>query len=171
MQRCATLFIFLFLLSVAHGQYKTAPSFRIGASFSFGMSSIAANNLGIGGQVGAEKKISKKFAIDLEMAYSYFTGDKNVYDEGKNNAYAIPLLGGVKYFLAADLYTSLRAGAVYFQFNNSMKPAVQPIIGIAAGMNFPRITNRVNVQTGYNSFRHNEITRGYATLAVSIIID
>jgi hypothetical protein len=42
--------------------------------------------------------------------------------------------------------------------------------GLASGINLPQKTNRLNVQMAYTGFRYDGINRGYATLAVAIII-
>jgi hypothetical protein len=42
--------------------------------------------------------------------------------------------------------------------------------GAAAGINLPPKTQRLNVQLSYTGFRYDGISRGYATLAVAIII-
>ena len=81
---------------MALSQTKSPYSFRAGATLSFGMSNIANNNVGLGGLVGAERRINKLFTIEAEGTYSYIIGDDVVYPEGKNKSFAIPILAGLK---------------------------------------------------------------------------
>jgi hypothetical protein len=126
--------------------------------------------VGLGGIVGAEKMISKHFAAELEASYNYFTGDKAIYADAKNKSYAIPLLAGIKVYPISNVYASARTGAVYFLLNNMSSPRAALGYGLASGINLPQKTNRLNVQMAYTGFRYDGINRGYATLAVAIII-
>lgn len=157
-------------VTTATAQYKPNPTFRLGASVSFGLSHITANNVGIGGLAGAEKLFNKYFGVEAEAAYNYFTGDKAIYTDAKNKSYAIPVLAGVKFYPISNIYASLRTGAVYFLLNNMPSPKIRYAYGLAGGINLPRKTNRLNVQMGYTGFRFDGISRGYATLAAAIII-
>jgi len=132
---------------------------------------MANNTVGLGGIAGAEKRISKSFSAELEGSYMYFTGDDVLYTEGKNKAFTIPLLAGIKAFPTPNLYASLRAGAVYFLLNPLSVAQFRPAYGVAGGFNFPQKVNRLNIQLGYTSFHYDNLQRGYATFAVAIIIN
>jgi hypothetical protein len=151
-------------------QIKPGPVVRLGATVSFGLSNLTSNNVGLGGIIGAEKLISKHFAAEAEASYNYFTGDKSIYVDSKNKSYTIPLLAGIKMYPLSNVYASLRTGAVYFLLNNMSSARVQLGYGAAGGINLPQKTNRLNVQVAYTGFRYDGISRGYATLAVAIII-
>jgi hypothetical protein len=172
MANCFRLTFLACILSVTTGtaQIKPGPIFRLGASVSFGLSNITANHVGIGGVVGAEKMITRYFAAETEASYNYFTGDKAIYTDAKNKCYAIPLLAGIKAYPISNVYASLRTGAVYFLLNNMSSPRVSLGYGAAGGINLPQKTNRLNVQVAYTGFQYDGISRGYATLAVAIII-
>lgn len=152
-------------------QKSPAVSYRLGPSLSFGLSHIANNNVGLGGIAGVERNIHGIFAAEAELSYVYFTGDKALYNDGKNKAYTIPAMLGVKAYFFPNTYISARAGGIYFLLNQMSSPELRLSYGLAAGTNFPPKTNRINVQLGYNAFRHYSITRGYATLAAAIIIN
>lgn len=173
MKKCCfvTMIVLYVLMSAAFAQTTSSTSFRLGATVSFGLSSIAANDVGIGGIAGAEKKFSTHFAAEAETSYTYFTGDKMVYTDGENKAFAIPVTAGVKYYPLANVYGSLRAGAVLFLFNNMPSTKIRPAWGIAGGLNLPQKVNRLNIQLGYTGFRYDGINRGYATLAAAIIMN
>jgi Outer membrane protein beta-barrel domain len=172
MKKCCVSSFVLFLLCVTvSAQKKSTYSFRVGATVSAGLSKIAQNNVGIGGLVGAEKRFSRIFAAEGEASYTYFTGDKESYEDGKNKAFAMPVMLGIKAYLIPQAYVSLRTGATWFVLNNMSSSAVRPGYGMAAGINLPPKTNRINVQAGYTSFRYAQVQRGYATLAASIIIN
>jgi hypothetical protein len=158
------------LVKTGTAQIKAGPIFRLGATVSFGLSNLTANNVGIGGIVGAEKMISPFFAAETEASYNYFTGDKSIYVDAKNKSYAIPLLAGIKVYPLSNVYASLRTGAVYFLLNNMSSPRVRLGYGAAGGINLPQKTSRLNVQVAYTGFQYDGISRGYATLAVAIII-
>jgi hypothetical protein len=172
MANCFPLISLVLLLfgTTVRAQYNPNSVFRLGATVSFGLSNMAGNNVGIGGIAGAEKLFSQHFAAELEAAYNYFTGDKAVYMDAHNNAYAIPLLAGIKAYPTSNIYASLRTGAVYLLLNHMNTPAVRLGYGGAAGINLPKKTNRLNIQMAYTAFRHDGISRGYATLAAAIII-
>lgn len=165
-----TLLACFVLVKTGTAQIKPGPIFRLGATVSFGLSNLNSNHVGIGGLVGAEKMITKYFAAELEASYNYFTGDNAIYADAKNKSYAIPLLAGIKLYPLSNVYASLRTGAVYFLLNNMSSPRASLGYGAAGGINLPRKTNRLNVQLGYTGFRYDAISRGYATLAVAIII-
>ena len=154
-----------------HAQHSDKARFRVGASISFGMSNMAHNDVGVGGIAGAEKTFSRNFSGEIEAAYSYFTGDKAVYPQGDNKAWAIPVLAGLRVYPLDWLYGSVRAGAICFLLNHESSVHIRPAYGVAAGMNFPRNNNRLNLQLGYNGFRFGGKSRGYATLAAAIIIN
>lgn len=154
-----------------YAQHSDKARFRVGATISFGMSNMAHNDVGVGGIAGAEKPFSRLFSGELEASYSYFTGDKTVYPEGGNKAWAVPILAGIRMYTLDWLYGSLRAGAICFLLNHESSVHIRPAYGLAAGMNFPRKNNRLNLQLGYNGFRYSGKSRGYATLAAAIIIN
>jgi|ADGO01.1.fsa_nt_gi hypothetical protein len=159
------------LCKLAIAQQTNNPQFRVGASIAFGLTNIAHNTVGIGGVAGVEKKVNKVLAAEAEVAYTYFTGDKSVYMQGKNKAWNIPLMAGVKAYVLPGVYGSLRAGGIYFLLNDQPDTHIRPCYGVAAGTNFPQRHQRLNVQLGYTGFRYNGDSRGYATLAASIIIN
>jgi hypothetical protein len=158
------------LVKTGSAQIKPGPIFRLGATVSFGLSNLTSNTVGIGGIVGAEKMISSYFAAETEASYNYFTGDKAIYVDAKNKSYTVPLLAGIKVYPLSNVYASLRTGAVYFLLNNMSSARVRLGYGAASGINLPRKTNRLNVQVAYTGFQYDGISRGYATLAVAIII-
>lgn len=145
--------------------------FRIGPSVSFATSSIANNEAGIGIMGGAEKNIHKNLSIGGETGFTYFIGDKSYNIYGKNKAYTIPVLAELKIYFLSQLYISPRIGVLYFMLNDQSNGHVQPAYGLAGGFNVPEKSNRINIQAGYTSFRHDEVQRGYASLAVAIIIN
>jgi hypothetical protein len=165
-----TFFAFLVFVSTATAQYKSNPVFRLGGTIAFGLSHMAANNIGIGGIAGAEKSFSKSFAAELEISYTYFTGDKVFYMDGKNRAFTAPLLAGIKAYPFRNVYGSLRTGAVYFLLNSMRSARISLGYGAAGGINLPRSNNRINLQMSYTGFRFEGISRGYTTLAAAIII-
>jgi hypothetical protein len=154
-----------------NAQHSGKARFRVGATISFAMSNIADNEVGVGGLAGAEKPFSRLFSGELEASYSYFTGDKAVYPNGDNKAWAIPILAGARLYATDWLYGSARAGAICFLFNHETSTHIRPAYGLAAGMNFPRRNNLLNLQLGYTGFRFGGKSRGYATLAAAIIIN
>jgi len=156
---------------MAFSQTKSPYSFRAGAALSFGMSNIANNNVGLGGLIGAERRINKLFAVEAEGSYSYIIGDDVLYPEGKNKSFAIPVLAGLKLYASPNIYGSARVGAIYFLLNQISVPQVSLAYGLAGGFNFPKQNNRLNVQLGYTGFEYESVQRGYATLAVAIIIN
>ena len=157
--------------STAMGQKKPLLTTRLGASVSFALNNIAANNVGIGGMAGVEKPVSKSFSAEAEMSYTYFTGDGALYAEGKNKAYTLPVMAGIKFYPLQNIYASLRTGAVYFLLNNMSSARIRMTWGIAGGINLPKKINRVNIQMGYTGFHYEGVQRGYATLAAAIIIN
>jgi len=165
-----TFLVCLLIVKTGTAQIKPGPIFRLGATVSFGLNNLASNNVGIGGITGAEKMISNHFAAELEASYNYFTGDKAIYADAKNKSYAIPVLAGIKVYPVSNVYASARTGAVYFLLNNMSSPRAALGYGLAGGINLPQKTNRLNVQMAYTGFRYDGINRGYATLAVAIII-
>lgn len=165
-----TFLAIIVFLQTGTAQIKPGPILRLGATASFGLSNLADNQVGIGGIVGGEKMISKYFAAEVEAAYNYFTGDKAIYTDAKNKSYAIPLLAGIKYYPISNVYASLRTGGIYFLLNNMSKARATIGYGAAGGINLPQKTNRLNVQLAYTGFQYDGISRGYATLAVAIII-
>ncbi|MFL5745516.1 MAG: hypothetical protein ACJ751_12675 [Niastella sp.] len=172
MANCFRLTFLAIIVFVQTGtaQIKSGPILRLGASVSFGLSNLADNQVGIGGIIGGEKMISKYFAAEAEAAYNYFTGDKAIYTDAKNKSYAIPLLAGIKYYPISNVYASLRTGGIYFLLNNMPKARATIGYGAGGGINLPQKTNRLNVQLAYTGFKYDGISRGYATLAVAIII-
>jgi hypothetical protein len=160
----------LVFVTAATAQNRSNPVFRLGATVSFGLSHMASNTVGIGGIAGAEKLFSDHFAAEVEASYHYFTGDKVFYMAGKNKAFAIPLLAGIKAYPWPNVYASLRTGAMYFLLNPMPSPRISLAYGLAGGFNLPKRTNRLNLQMGYTGFRFDGFNRGYATLAAAIII-
>jgi hypothetical protein len=156
---------------MAFSQSKSPYSFRAGAALSFGMSNIANNNVGLGGIIGAERRINKLFSVEAEGSYSYNIGDDVLYPEGKNKSFAIPILAGLKLYPFPNFYGTARVGAIYFLLNQISVPQVSLAYGLAGGFNFPKQSNRLNVQLGYTGFEYESVQRGYATLAVAIIIN
>jgi hypothetical protein len=172
MANCFRLTFLAIIVFVQTGtaQIKPGPVLRLGATVSFGLSNLTSNNVGVGGIVGAEKMISKKFAAEAEASYNYFTGDKAIYVDAKNKSYAVPLLVGIKAYPISNVYASLRTGAVYFLLNNMSSARAALGYGAATGINLSQKTNRLNLQLAYTGFQYDGISRGYATLAVAIII-
>lgn len=172
MANCIRLTFLAIIVFVQTGtaQIKPGPFLRLGATVSFGLSNLTNNNVGVGGIVGAEEMISKKFSAEAEASYNYFTGDKSIYVNAKNKSYAVPLLVGIKAYPISNVYASLRTGAVYFLLNNMSSARATVGYGAAGGINLPQKTNRLNLQLAYTGFRYDGISRGYATLAVAIII-
>lgn len=166
-----SLFIALLCCAAVTAQDKPLYSFRIGAQVAAGLSEMADNSVGIGGLAGAERVLTRIFALEAEAGYIYFTGDKAYYEGGKNNAFAVPVLVGMKAYLVPSAYVGLRAGFSWFAVNDMSGTAVRPAVGIAAGLNLPRKDNRVNVQAAYTRFGDDGVQRGYASLAASIIIN
>ena len=172
MTKCC-LFIVPALLACLclHAQTINPLRFRVGATIAFGLSHLAHNSVGVGGEAGVEKPFSKLFSAELEAGYTYFTGDKMVYPEGGNKAWAIPLLAGARLYAQKWLYAAVRAGAICFTINSENSTHIRPAYGIAAGVNLPQTNNRLNVQLQYTGFRFAGNSRGYATLAAAIIIN
>lgn len=175
MRKCCltlVLSLLLFCSMNALAQKKPSPwSFRLGPAVSFGLSNMNANNVGFSGIAGAEKKFHPHFAAETELSYHYFTGDKVNYVDGRNKAWAIPLLAGIKAFMHPQVYASLRTGPAVFLLNDMPDAALRLAYGAALGFNLPHKINRINTQLQYTSFRYNQVQRGYATLAVAIIIN
>ena len=165
-----TFLALIVFVTTATAQYRPNPLYRLGATVSFGLSNITANNVGVGGVAGAEKMFTKYFGAEAEASYNSFTGDKAIYTDSKNKSYAVPILAGAKFYPISNVYASARCGAVYFLLNNMHSPKTSFAYGAAGGINLPQKTNRLNVQLGYTTFRFDGINRGYATLAVAIII-
>ncbi len=171
MQKCCLILLTMAACLHVHGQTKNETIFRVGANIAFGLSHIADNEVGIGGIAGVEKSFNHFISGEIELSYTYFTGDKMLYAEGRNKAWALPLLTGIKIFPKRWLYGSLRAGAIGFLLNHDRSTNIRPAYGIAAGANLPEKLNRLNVQLGYTGFRYSGNNRGYATLAAAIIIN
>ena len=171
MKKCCVGFVLLLFSVTASAQRKSTYSFRLGASVSFGLSHMAQNTVGIGGLAGAEKRLSGIFAAEAEACYTYFTGDKVTYENGKNKAFVMPVLAGFKVYVLPQCYLSLRTGAAWFLLNDMPSSAIRLGYGMAAGINLPKKFNRINVQAGYTGFRYHDVQRGFATLAASIIIN
>lgn len=163
-------FALTMFVTTATAQTKPGTAFRFGATVSFALSKISANDVGLGGLAGAEKLFSEYFAAEMEASYNYFTGDKVFYVDGKNKSYAVPFLAGLKAYPLSNVYASVRSGAVYFLLNDMPSPKVRFAYGVAGGINLPKKTNRLNIQMAYTGFRYDHISRGYATLAAAIII-
>jgi hypothetical protein len=172
MANCFRFTCMLILVSVtaATAQYKSNPVFRLGGAVAFGLSHMASNNIGIGGIAGAEKFFAKRFAAELETSYIYITGDQVFYEEGKNRAFAAPLLAGIKAYPFSNVYGSLRTGAVYFLLNHMPSARFTLGYGAAAGINLPDKNNRLNIQIAFTGYGFEGVNRGYTTLAASIII-
>jgi hypothetical protein len=172
MFKCCLLIVPAFCVCLCvHAQTEKEFRFRVGPTIAFGLSHIAHNHAGIGGVVGVEKTFNQLFSAELETSYSYFTGDKMLYVDGGNKAWAIPLLAGIRVYAQRWLYASLRAGAIYFRLNSENSTHIRPSYGLAAGLNLPQKNNRFNIQLGYTGFSYDRNPRGYATLAVAIIIN
>jgi hypothetical protein len=77
---------------------------------------------------------------------------------------------GIKAYPISNVYASLRTGAVYFLLNNMSSARAALGYGAATGINLSQKTNRLNLQLAYTGFQYDGISRGYATLAVAIII-
>jgi hypothetical protein len=154
-----------------HGQTESKFRYRIGASVSFGITRIAGNNVGVGGLAAVEKAFAKSLAGELEVSYTYFTGDKDLYMNGKNKAWALPVLAGVKWYAERWLYGAVRTGIVSFLLNTENATHTSLAYGLAAGMSFSQKINRLNIQLGYTGFHFGGSSRGYATLAAAIIIN
>ena len=169
---CVVVIITLCLFSgIAVAQKKSPVSFRLGATVSFGLNHIAQNDVGLGGLAAVEKRVTSHVAVEANLEYHYFTGDKTTYAEGKNKAFAIPALAGFKFYPVSNIYGALRTGAIYFLLNDLTAAKIRMAYGAAAGINLPKKTNRVNLQLGYTGFRYEGIGRGYTTLAAAIIIN
>lgn len=168
---CVGILILLLLCMTTAAQNKPRYSFRFGAQVAFGLSNISHNTVGIGGLAGAESQFSRTFAAEAEASYLYFTGDKVTYEAARNRAFALPVLIGMKAYLAPQAYVSLRGGITWFMMNDMDKSAFRPGYGIAAGLNLPKNFNRVNVQASWTGFGYNNTQRGYASLSASIIIN
>jgi hypothetical protein len=168
---CVGCLVFLLLSLLCGAQNKSSYSYRFGALVAFGLSGIANNEVGIGGLAGVEKRFSKNFAAEVEGSYTYFIGDKLWYEGGKNRAFALPMLAGIKGYLSPQVYGSVRAGAAWFALNSMNKPAMRPAYGVAAGLNVPKSSSRINIQLGWTSFRYGNTQRGYGTLSTSININ
>jgi hypothetical protein len=146
--------------------------YHIGPSISFATKSIVNNDAGLGILGGVEKNVYKNLSIGAETAFTYFIGADQTYTmPAKNKAYVIPLFAEIKVYFLSQFYISPRVGAIYFLFNNEPKSNVRLAYGFTGGFNLPKKGNRINIQAGYTSFRHNDVQRGYATLAASIIIN
>ena len=167
---CHLLLPALFACLCVHAQTTNPLRFRVGATIAFGLTDIAQNEVGVGAEAGVEKPFSKLFSAELEAGYTYFTGDEMVYPEGNNKAWAIPLLLGARLYAQKWLYMSARAGAICFTINSESSTHIRPAYGIAAGVHLPEKNNRLNVQLQYTGFSFAGNSRGYATLAVAIII-
>jgi hypothetical protein len=120
---------------------------------------------------GAEKNIHKNLSIGAETGFNYFIGDKFYTPTGKNKAYTLPLLAEMKVYFLSQFYVSPRLGALYFILNDQAGGHVQLAYGVAGGFNVPKKINRINIQVNYTGFRHDHVQRGYATLAVAIIMN
>jgi hypothetical protein len=169
MTKCCLFIVpVLFACLCLHAQTANTLRFRVGATIAFGLSHIAHNGMGVGGEAGVEKPFSKLFSAELEAGYTYFTGDEMVYPEGNNKAWAIPVLAGARFY---GLYAAVRAGAICFTINSENSTHIRPAYGIAAGVNLPEKNNRLNLQLQYTGFRYAGNSRGYATLAAAIIIN
>jgi hypothetical protein len=172
MKKCCLLILCaLFGCICLHAQSARPVRFRIGATIAFGLSHIAHNDVGIGGEAGVEMPLNKLFSAELEAGFTNFTGDEMVYVEGGNKSWAIPLLAGARLYAQKWLYASLRAGAICFTINSENSTHIRPAYGIAAGINLPEKNNRLNLQLQYTGFRFAANSRGYATLAAAIIIN
>lgn len=167
-------FLYIILLVCLQGLGQIEPTskwiLRGGPAVAFATQSIAMNEAGIGLIAGVEKHVYKILGIEAEAGFIYFIGDKTYSIYGKNKAYAIPFLAGLKTYVLSQVYVTPRLGIIYFHLNDLPSGYVRPAYGLAAGVNLPRKTNRINIQAGYTGFRKNDVQRGYATLAAGIII-
>ena len=145
--------------------------YRIGPSISFATRFIGNNEAGIGILGGVEKIVFRNISVGAETGFNYFIGDKTYSVDGKNKAYSIPVLGEVKLYFLSQFYISPRAGGIYFILNDQAKSHVRLAYGLSGGFNLPKKNNRINIQTGYTSFRHDAVQRGYLSLAAAIIIN
>jgi hypothetical protein len=145
--------------------------YHVGPAVSFATKSIANNNAGIGIFGGIEKNVYKNLSFGTETAFTYFIGDNSYTVEGKNKAYSISLLAELKVYFLSQFYVSPRAGGIYFLLNNEPHSHLTLAYGFTGGFNLPKKSNRINIQAGYTSFRHDDVQRGYATLAAAIIIN
>lgn len=173
------VFFFLFLLGFtilpfhSHSQIQPVSKwiFHIGPSVSFATKAIANNDAGVGILGGIERNVYRNLSIGAETGLTYFIGDKTYTIDGKNKAFTIPLLAEIKLYFLSQFYISPRAGAIYFLLNNETKSHVRLAYGFNGGFNLPKKSNRINIQAGYTGFRHDEVQRGYVTLAAAIIIN
>ena len=176
MNKLTLLFcLFLAATTVPHSIYsQIQPAskwiYHIGPSISFATNSIAHNDAGLGMLGGVEKNVYKNFTMGAETGFTYFIGDKSNSIYGKNKAYTIPLLAEIKVYFLSQYYISPRVGAIYFLLNDQSKSHVRLAYGFTGGFNLPKKSNRINIQAGYTGFRHDDVQRGYATLAAAIII-
>jgi hypothetical protein len=169
---CLSLIIFITpVFTWAQIQPVTKWIFRIGTSISFATNSIANNDAAIGIMGGAERNIHKNLSVGGETGFNYFFGDKSYSMNGKNKAYTIPVMAEIKLYFLSQYYISPRLGALYFMLNDQSNGHIQLAYGFAGGFNLPKKSNRINIQAGYTGFRHDDVQRGYATLAVAIIIN
>lgn len=145
--------------------------YDIGPSISFATNSIGNNDAGIGIIGGVEKNIHKNISVGAETGFTYFIGDKSYSVDGKNKAYTIPLLVEMKVYFLSQFYVSPKAGAIYFLLNDQSEGHMQLAYGFTGGLNLPKKSNRINIHAGYTAFRHDDVQRGYATLAAAIIIN
>ena len=171
-----SLFSLLVAASVSiHTYSQIQPTskwiYDIGPSIAFATHSIANNDAGIGILGGVEKNIYKNISAGVETGFTYFFGDKSYSVDGKNRAYTIPLLAEIKVYFLSQFYVSPRTGAIYFLLNDQSKSHVQLAYGFNGGCNLPKKSNRISIQAGYTGFRHDDVQRGYATLAAAIIIN
>jgi hypothetical protein len=144
--------------------------YDIGPSISFATQSIANNNAGIGILGGIEKNFYRNLSVGAEIGFTYFIGDNSYTVDGKNKAYSIPLLAELKVYFLSQFYVAPRVGGIYFLLNDQPDSHVRLAYGFAGGFNLPKKSNRINIQAGYTSFHHDDVQRGYATLAAAIII-
>jgi hypothetical protein len=178
MKKLTPLFCFLLAIVIVpsslYGQIQPVSKwiYHIGPSISFATMSIANNDAGLGLLGGVEKNIHKNISIGAETAFTYFIGDDKTYTmPAKNKAYTVPLFAEIKVYFLSQFYISPRAGAIYFLLNNQHKSHVRLAYGFTGGFNLPKKSNRINIQAGYTGFRHDNVQRGYTTLAASIIIN
>jgi len=167
------LFVIVTMSFPAYSQIQPVSKwiYDIGPSISFATRSIANNEAGIGILGGVEKNVYKNISIGAETGFTYFIGDKSYSVEGKNKAYTIPLMAEVKVYFLSQYYLSPKGGAIYFLLNDLSKGHLRLAYGFTGGFNLPKKSNRINIQAGYTSFRHDAVQRGYATLAAAIIIN
>ena len=171
-----SLFLLLVAASVSiHTYSQIQPTskwiYDIGPSIAFATHSIANNDAGIGILGGIERNIYKNISAGAETGFTYFFGDKSYSVDGKNKAYTIPLLAEIKVYFLSQFFVSPRTGAIYFLLNDQSKSHVQLAYGVTGGCNLPKKSNRISIQAGYIGFRHDDVQRGYATLAAAIIIN